>query len=185
MIDLIILAFWLMMPAYVANPAAALLGGGTPIDLGRNFRDNRRILGDGKTFRGLILGSLCGAAVGLLQVLLASSIAPFFSSYVTADALMHMSLVAMLTMPVGALLGDLGKSFFKRRLGFDRGAMLPLADQLDFVAGAWALTLVLDPAWFFSSFTPAIIAIVLVVTPVLHLGTNVIGFTIGKKDVPW
>jgi len=71
MIDLLILAMWLMMPAYIANPAAALLGGGRPIDMGKNFTDNKRILGDGKTVRGFILGSLCGAIVGAIQIWLA------------------------------------------------------------------------------------------------------------------
>jgi CDP-2,3-bis-(O-geranylgeranyl)-sn-glycerol synthase len=185
MIDLIILAMWLMMPAYIANPAAALLGGGKPIDMGRNFSDNKRILGDGKTIRGFILGSLCGAIVGLLQIWLAPYIAPYLAGYVSADMLMHASYMALFTMPVGALLGDMVKSFFKRRLGFERGAMFPVADQLDFVAGAWALTLLLDWSWFFTNFTFWIIVTVLIITPILHVATNIIGFKIGKKDVPW
>ncbi|HQL60331.1 MAG TPA: CDP-archaeol synthase, partial [Methanoculleus sp.] len=41
-----------MLPAYVPNSAAALFGGGTPIDSGRTFGDGRRIFGDGKTYRG-------------------------------------------------------------------------------------------------------------------------------------
>jgi CDP-2,3-bis-(O-geranylgeranyl)-sn-glycerol synthase len=185
MIDIIILAIWLMMPAYIANPAAALLGGGKPIDMGKNFSDNKRILGDGKTIRGFILGSLCGAVIGLLQIWLAPAIAPYLAGYVSGDLLMHASYMALFTMPVGALLGDLIKSFFKRRLGFERGAMMPVADQLDFVAGAWALTLLLDWSWFVSNFTPAIIVTVIIITPVLHLATNFIGFKIGKKNVPW
>ena len=60
-------------------------------------------------------------------------------------------------MPVGALSGDIVKSFFKRRLGFDRGAMLPIADQLDFVAGAWALTLITGLVWFVANFSLAVI----------------------------
>ncbi|MDD1705711.1 MAG: CDP-archaeol synthase, partial [Methanoregulaceae archaeon] len=45
-----------MMPAYVPNPVAAFLGGGRPIDGGNNFRDGRRIFGDGKTWRGFGAG---------------------------------------------------------------------------------------------------------------------------------
>ncbi|MFA7152528.1 MAG: CDP-archaeol synthase, partial [Methanoregulaceae archaeon] len=40
-------ALWIMLPAYVPNSVAAATGGGTPIDLGRNFSDGRRIFGDG------------------------------------------------------------------------------------------------------------------------------------------
>jgi len=55
-----------MLPAYLPNPVAALCGGGTPIDFGRNFSDNRRLFGDGKTWRGLIVGILAGVMIGLI-----------------------------------------------------------------------------------------------------------------------
>jgi len=38
-------AIWFFLPAYFANATPVVLGGGTPIDLGRNFLDGRRILG--------------------------------------------------------------------------------------------------------------------------------------------
>ena len=34
----LIVAFWLMLPAYIPNNCAALFGGGTPLDWGRIFR---------------------------------------------------------------------------------------------------------------------------------------------------
>jgi len=183
LISVLILSIWLMLPAYIANPSAALFGGGTPIDLGRNFSDKKRILGDGKTYRGLIIGSLCGAIVGVLQIIVAPSIAPYFQ--VSGYTLTQASYIALITMPVGALLGDIAKSFFKRRLGFDRGAMLPIADQLDFVAGAWAVTLLFNYGWFVANFSLAVIVTILIITPVLHLATNIVGFKLGKKKVPW
>ena len=136
----IILAIWLMLPAYIANPSAALFGGGKPIDGGRKFSDGKRILGDGKTYRGFFTGVACGMIVGAIQILLAPYIAPHLAGIVNPDQLMTWTAMAAITMPIGALLGDIVKSFFKRRIGFDRGAMLPVADQLDFVAGAWLLT---------------------------------------------
>ena len=63
-----------MLPAYLPNPTAALFGGGTPIDLGRNYSDGRRFFGDGKTYRGLILGVLAGIVVGLLQMWLVRNV---------------------------------------------------------------------------------------------------------------
>ena len=60
-----------MVPAYVPNPVAALCGGGTPIDFDRNHSDGRRLLGDGKTYRGLACGVLAGITVGALQIWLA------------------------------------------------------------------------------------------------------------------
>ncbi|HEY3273689.1 MAG TPA: CDP-2,3-bis-(O-geranylgeranyl)-sn-glycerol synthase [Methanocella sp.] len=181
----IILAIWLMLPAYIANPSAALFGGGKPIDGGRKFSDGKRILGDGKTYRGFFTGVACGMLVGAIQILLAPYIAPHLANIVNPDQLMTWTAIAAITMPIGALLGDIVKSFFKRRIGFDRGAMLPVADQLDFVAGAWLLTYLIDPSWMTANFTLGIIVTVLIITPVLHLATNVVGFKLGKKDVPW
>ena len=70
----------------------------------------------------------------------------------------------------GALLGDMTKSFFKRRLGYERGAKFPLVDQLDFVAGAWILTYAFDPVWFSDNFlaSPWIMVTVVLFTPLLH-----------------
>ena len=185
MIELFLLAMWLMLPAYIANPVAALTGGGTPIDLGRKFSDGKRILGDGKTYRGLIVGTACGLVVGVAQILLAPHIAPYFSGYFDATPFLQTPYIWAVTMPLGALLGDIVKSFFKRRLGLKRGAMLPVADQLDFVAGAWLLTFLAAPSWFMAHYSLGVILIVVIVTPILHVATNVVGFKLGKKDVPW
>jgi CDP-2,3-bis-(O-geranylgeranyl)-sn-glycerol synthase len=185
MLDLIILAIWLMLPAYIANPSAALFGGGTPVDLGKMFIDGKRWLGDGKTYRGLLAGTVCGMLIGASQILLAPYIAPYLAGIVNPDHLLTWTAVAAITMPFGALLGDMIKSFFKRRIGYERGAMLPVADQLDFVAGAWVLTYIVAPAWITSNFTLGVIITVLVITPILHVATNVVGFKLGKKDVPW
>ena len=185
MLDLLVLAIWLMLPAYIANPTAALFGGGRPIDGGRKMKDGRRVLGDGKTYRGFAIGVICGMLVGAVQILLAPHIAPALAGLVNPDLLTTWTPLAAVTMPVGALLGDIVKSFFKRRIGYERGAMLPVADQLDFVAGAWLLTFLVAPAWMTANFTPGVVVTVLVITPVLHVATNVLGYKIGKKDVPW
>ncbi len=119
---------------------AALLGGGTPIDMGKNFTDNKRILGDGKTIRGFVLGSLCGAIIGLLQIWLAPSIAPYLAAYVsgTADAgLVH----GAVHDAGGRAAGRHRQELLQAPPRLRAGAMMPIADQLDFVAGAWALTL--------------------------------------------
>ncbi|MDP2846531.1 MAG: CDP-archaeol synthase, partial [Candidatus Methanoperedens sp.] len=99
-------AVWLMLPAYIANPTAVVFGGGTPVDFGKNWKDGRRILGDGKTFRGLIGGTACGIIVGLVQM----NAPPQWS-------LGSFTLTTIITLSFGALLGDMVKSFFKRRAG--------------------------------------------------------------------
>ncbi len=175
----LITAIWLMLPAYLPNNFAALLGGGTPIDLGQKFNDGRRIMGDGKTYRGTLAGSLCGFLVGLIMNMSAPTfgLPTFGSGFEQVFVLVGLSL--------GAMLGDILASFFKRRLGMKRGAQFFVIDQLDFVFGSWLLTAILAPGWFWHNFTPAIIVIVLVITPVLHRITNIIGYRIGAKREPW
>ncbi len=173
----VVLAIWLMVPAYIANPMAVVFGGGTPLDLGMKWPDGQRILGDGKTIKGLIGGTACGIVAGFFQIY----IAPIFSIQFVP------TITAIITLSFGALLGDIVKSFFKRRIGFVRGAELPLIDQLDFVAGAWLLTFIFDPVWFTKYFisSPWIILTVLVLTPILHRLTNIFGYNIKLKKEPW
>jgi CDP-diglyceride synthetase len=173
-LHLIILGIWLMLPAYVPNPAAALFGGGAPIDLGKKLKDGYRIFGDGKTFRGLIAGTLCGIVIGLIQNLLSPMMG--LPSFV---------LPALVCLSFGALLGDLCKSFFKRRFGLRRGASLPVVDQLDLVFGSWLLCFAFVREWFLYNFNLQIIVVVLVMTPLLHISMNVIGYKMGVKKEPW
>jgi CDP-2,3-bis-(O-geranylgeranyl)-sn-glycerol synthase len=83
------------------------------------------------------------------------------------------------------MLGDVASSFFKRRTGRERGAPWPGVDQLDFVVGALSLTFFAAPGWFARWFTLPVLAIVLLVTPLLHVATNAIGYALGVKDEPW
>lgn len=178
----LIIAIWLMLPAYLPNNFAALLGGGKPLDLGRKLGDGRRILGDGKTFRGTIAGTLAGVAMGLLLHAVAKSKPELgLPDFGTGGELLSV----LFGLSLGAMAGDIVASFFKRRMGMERGAALFLVDQLDFVFGSWALAFILAPRWFSENFTPEIMVIVLIVTPVLHRVTNVLGYKIKAKKEPW
>jgi len=170
-------ALWIMLPAYVPNPVAALLGGGTPVDRGRNYSDGRRWLGDGKTYRGFFLGVLAGIGIGLVEMQVSGA---YGLSFLPEQTLLSVTLLAF-----GALLGDLVKSFFKRRLGKERGAKWPAADMYDLVAGALILVLIADPAWLFANLTLWSFIAILILTPLLHRSVNIIGYLIKVKDVPW
>lgn len=180
-------ALWIMVPAYVPNPAAALVGGGKPIDGGKCWKDGKRIFGDGKTWRGLIGGILIGIVFGLLQMFLVD----FFS----IDFLPKHTLYTIIPLAIGGLLGDLIKSFFKRRLGKERGSSWPIADMYDMVAGSLILlTLTLlvtgNIGWFAEVFGNLwwgllVLAVILILSPLIHRGANIIGYAFGLKDVPW
>jgi len=91
----------------------------------------------------------------------------------------------VLALPTGALLGDITASFLKRRTGRERGAAFPGLDQLDFVVMALVLTAVADWGWFTATFTPEVLATVLLITPLLHVSTNVIAYKLSLKSEPW
>ncbi|MFA5772445.1 MAG: CDP-2,3-bis-(O-geranylgeranyl)-sn-glycerol synthase [Thermoplasmata archaeon] len=176
-------AFWLMFPAYVTGSIAVLVGGGKPIDFGKKHRDGRRILGDGKTWAGLAGGTIAGIIVGSIQNIAALSIN---DKLVLSFGETWYFFVVVFCLSFGAMFGDLVKSFIKRRMNIKRGKKSPfLMDQLDFVVGAWFFLLLFATTWFFTNFTFWHILAVLILTPLLHRFTNVIGYKLGKKEVPW
>ena len=166
-----------MLPAYLPNPVAALCGGGLPVDLGRNYSDGKRIFGDGKTYRGLGIGILAGILIGLVQIW---AVGRFGWTY-----LPEQTLLTVILLSVGALLGDMVKSFFKRRFGKERGANWPIADQYDLVLGAFVLLAIFDWPWVVANVTLPVLIVILVLTPVLHRAMNILGYMVKVKEVPW
>lgn len=166
---------WAILPAYVPNSVAVLVGGGAPIDGGRTWRGHR-LLGDGKTWRGFVGGTLTGTvlAFGL------NALRPALSS-----ALPAFPLQVTVVLPLGAMLGDAAGSFLKRRTGRRRGEPFPVLDQLGFLVVALLLSLLVAPTWTTTTFTPPVLLAVLVLTPLLHLVTNAAAYLLGVKDEPW
>jgi CDP-2,3-bis-(O-geranylgeranyl)-sn-glycerol synthase len=179
LIETVQVAIWLMLPAYITNASAAFFGGKMPIDRGF-FLGKTRLFGDGKTYEGFLKGLLCGFGTGIFQQI-------FLSEYIKMPSfgLFPSFFLTLFCLSAGAMLGDLLGSFIKRRLGLKRGAPLPLVDQLDFVGGAWLLLFLFTREWFVKTFSVQIIIAVIIISPLLHLLTNYVGFKIGKKDVPW
>jgi CDP-2,3-bis-(O-geranylgeranyl)-sn-glycerol synthase len=160
--NVLIDALVFILPAYCANAIPVLLGGGRPIDGGRDFVDGRPIFGSHKTIRGFVSGLVVGTLVG------------FGLSLVT-----DYSVLLGFAVSLGALLGDLFEAFVKRRLGYAPGAPFPVADQLDFVLGALLFALfVSPPSW-------QVAVVVLIITPPIHLLTNYVAYHLGIKKEPW
>jgi len=184
-LEAIVQALWFFLPAYVANPMAVVFGGGTPIDFGRTLRDGDRMFGDGKTWRGLVGGTLSGAVLGFLLSVPFNLFTPgsSWSFGLYAEASFASALLAL-----GALLGDLGGAFIKRRMHKPRGAKAPLLDQYDFVVGGLLVSLAI-PTWSIPRFYEgdALLGLlaIIVITPALHRAVNLVGYRIGKKHEPW
>ncbi|KYK23730.1 hypothetical protein AYK25_06435 [Thermoplasmatales archaeon SM1-50] len=182
----ILQAFWIVIPIYVANASAVIVGGGTPIDFGKTCKDGRRILGDGKTWRGLFSGTFLGMTVGfglsVVAVYIRSSEYSFLG--LTHFEGFPLMILILFSLCFGALLGDLIESYFKRRIGKGRGQDWIPFDQLDFLLGAFFLSFSVSEAlflmrvtsdqWFFSNLTFWHILFLLVVTPFIHITANIL-----------
>ncbi|HOQ25127.1 MAG TPA: CDP-2,3-bis-(O-geranylgeranyl)-sn-glycerol synthase [Methanomassiliicoccaceae archaeon] len=175
----------LFLPALIPNSAAALFGGGTPVDFNRTWR-GKRLLGDGKTWRGLFGGIGSGIFIGLLMLAIAY-LAGSDDGLGYGQFPQNVGVIACLA--IGSLLGDMAGAFIKRRLGMARGQKAPGLDQYDFVAGAFLLTYLAYPSWVISTYLEgeAIVGLVvlLIFVPVLHRLVNIIGFKMGTKKEPW
>jgi len=188
----IIQAFWIVIPIYVANASAVIVGGGVPIDFGKNWKDGRRILGDGKTWRGLFAGTFLGMTAGFGLVVAAKYINTSEYAYfgLTDFEGFPMMILILFSLCFGALFGDIVESFFKRRVGKDRGQDWIPFDQLDFLVGALVCSFLMSELiyllgltchhWFFHSITIWHILILLVATPFIHIIANVL-FRIARK----
>lgn len=179
MLDLVLKTIWLLLPAYVPNNFAVILGGLKPMDFGKNFIDGKRIFGDGKTFSGFFGGILGGIFVANLQRFLENVFGVFlFSSISYYDFFLLTFALAF-----GAMLGDLLGSFIKRRFNFKRGDSFPILDQLSFLVVAIAVSSLTPAFWKFFGVTEILIAFI--ITPILHVAVNAIAFKLKIKEVPW
>lgn len=142
-----------------------------PIDGGRMLW-GKRILGDHKTWRGLLAGIVAGTLVYELQRFVYE--AEVAQTLALIDYSAHPLLPGLL-MGLGAGIGDAVKSFFKRRIDIEPGQSWPVFDQLDFFLGAYVfVSLVYAPP----------VLLTLAILPVVLLGniaSNLVGYSLGFK----
>jgi CDP-2,3-bis-(O-geranylgeranyl)-sn-glycerol synthase len=163
-------AMWFIFPAYCANAAPVIFGGGKPMDFGKNFFDGKPFLGAHKTFRGFFAGIIMGTLVGLVQTVLFEHVLVQYSPQ------FQYSIQLGFVLSLGALTGDLVESFIKRRLDRSPGSSLPVADQIDFILGAFLFSIPVSPPSL-----PAALIILLITIPI-HLLTNLGAALLNMKN---
>lgn len=156
-------AVYLILPAYVANLSGLAFGGGVPLDQGKNFIDGKRIIGNGVTIKGFIIGTMLGTILGIIQGLLIGNFI--------------YGLILGFLLSFGALVGDAIGSFIKRRLNIAQGRPAPILDQLDFLFGALLFASV------YIHITWMTILITAVITFIVHIVSNIIAYILGIKEV--
>ncbi|MCI0390482.1 MAG: CDP-archaeol synthase [Acidobacteria bacterium] len=122
-----------------------------PVDR-RQSLHGKRIFGDNKTYRGIVVVGL-GTAIGFgLQSLFLHQIASI-RSIELFDYSFFKSLALGLAVGVAAMLSELPNSFIKRRLGIApgtaakgwKGLIFYVYDQIDLLLGAWIVLAVVVP----------------------------------------
>ncbi len=171
-----------------------------PIDGGRVHKDGSRILGEGKSWNGFILGTLAGFG---LSVLIFHFIFPYLynlTEHLFADGktiLMYMeneekllSFFGIYKHPVkyylgqffialSAPVGDLIGSYYKRRKKVGRGEVFLFWDQNDFILLGGLV------AWAFFPFTWYHYVFLILMTPILTILFSLLGYLVGLKTHPW
>lgn len=182
--SLIIETLVFLIPIYSANgfaglsPSLPIIGKWNfPIDFGKKLND-KRILGKGKTFRGLISGSLVAMLGGYIQYLISESLNFQYLTGFNDKQIVFFLLLSLLT-GFGGLFGDIAKSFLKRRIGIKSGRPWIGFDQLDFIVGGFLFGAII----YFPNF--AVLIVAAVITPIIHLATNISAYFLKLKDVWW
>jgi CDP-2,3-bis-(O-geranylgeranyl)-sn-glycerol synthase len=162
-----------ILPAYVANaaPVAFRTGSSPPMDMKLKWWDKRRILGKGKTILGFIVGVAAGTGAGAIIALFI----PFYPVIETG-------IVVAFLLSLGAMSGDTLGSFVKRRLNFTKGKPFYIMDQLSFIIMALVFVYAYGAVPAFLDLPG--IALLIIITIILHIGTNYIAFKLGLKSVP-
>jgi CDP-2,3-bis-(O-geranylgeranyl)-sn-glycerol synthase len=164
---LIIKSLYFFLPAYFANMSPVLLKW-IPF---ANIPVNKKIFGSNKTWRGLIVGTLTGGLIFALQKWIHKL---GFQNLAIIDY-SDFSLLLGFLLGFGALLGDLVKSYYKRKAGIKPGCPFVPFDQIDFVIGALVIG-------FFIYVPPAEVALFLIIlSPILHIIVNYLGYLLGIR----
>jgi len=212
-IALLIFSLLFIVPAYLSNAGMVIVGKGKPVDGGKNWGDGRRILGDHKTWNGLIKGPLyigipislgvflififlwdiiklipdVGIPLGIYK--LYNDILYYQYYFIGGPIPIGFGLILMriILCSYGAGIGDLIGSFLKRRFNIESGEPFWVIDSLDF-AGI-AIIFASIPSFFLPDLYLApdifIISFLLILTPSVSIIANTVAYIIGLKDVPW
>src|SRR4051812_7505221 len=175
---LLLEVLWFLPPGGMANLAPVLAAKllprwDAPLDGGRRL-GRERILGDHKTIRGVVAGTVGAAAVFAAQ----RAVALRWPGVGAIDVMAAAPAWFGAALGLGALAGDAAKSFAKRRVGLAPGRPWPPFDQLD-----WMLGMLLVAAPLLAP-EPRFIVAALTLALLLALVTKALGWAVRLNDRP-
>lgn len=146
-----------------------------PVDFNKTI-NSKPIFGSHKTFRGIIMAVIFSLAFFYLQKFLYQF--NFFHNLSLLDYNQYGVLMGFL-MGLGAIMGDLIKSFFKRRVNIKPGKSWIPFDQIDFVVGG------LIAVSFVYGFTLKLAVALVLIAFFSHILFNHIGYWLGLQKGKW
>lgn len=180
----LLFALWFFLPAGLANASPVFASRISflksiykPIDLNHKLR-GKRILGDNKTYLGVVVAIFVGLVVIALQRY----------GYSHSEWIRSISGGVNYIRPVmwwlgpllgfGAIFGDAVESFFKRQIGIQSGHRWFPFDQVDYVVGGLLFSLIIVRLSFFDYL------LIILVWLVLHVIVSYLGYLSGLKAKP-
>jgi CDP-2,3-bis-(O-geranylgeranyl)-sn-glycerol synthase len=170
--------FVIFLPAFIAN-AVPVVAKNIPYIRQFSRPIHAKLLGANKTVRGLLTGIIAGMLTGFLLYLCRGFLIlflPMYSDYFNLYSGWFVSMVIGGWLGLGALVGDIVKSFWKRRLGIKPGTMFQPWDGIDYMVGA----IIFMIPFYFAGIAGSIF--LLIIGPLLSLGANTIAYHIGWKE---
>jgi len=171
------------LPAYCANAAPVIFAKfdwwprlAFPVDLNKKL-GGQSIFGYTKTVRGILAGIMVGMMVALIQ-LFVHDIIPWREYLYLYRYTFENSLILGFLMGLGEGIGDLLKSFVKRRIGIKSGGALFPLDQMSFIVALLLSFFVFIPSW------GSLLAI-LIISPFIPVLANLLAFKLKWKKVWW
>jgi len=161
-------ALYFFLPAYFANMAPVFFRKvpflAMPV--------SEKYFGKNKTWRGLFFAVVLGTIVFGIQKYV------YYIGYTRLSLLDYngFSLMLGFTMSLGAILGDLLKSYYKRKEGIKPGEPWWFWDQMDFVIGGIVGSCVVYVPY------ADVILVILIASPLLHILVNYIGYFLGIRE---
>jgi len=168
---LILKALYFFLPAYFANMAPVIFRKipwlGVPV--------HEKLFGQHKTWRGLIIAPIIGVVIFSLQKYAHQAGFQALSLIDYSD----FSLGLGFCLGAGAILGDLLKSYYKRKEGIPPGEPWIPWDQMDFVVGG------LIGSLFYYVPSISVVMILLIASPSLHIVVNHIVYWLKIRKEKW
>lgn len=166
-------SIYFFLPAYFSNMAPVIF---KPVNI--LYKPvNQKWFGKNKTIGGLIYATITGSIIFYIQKILYNT----FNIFNLLSPINYNDYTILLgvLLASGAILGDLMKSFFKRRIGVKPGDPWLPFDHIDYLIGSFLFISII--------FIPSLkmIISILVFTLIVHPIANYLCYITGFKDKKW